>query len=232
MEKEVFPCEGAFLYPLKNLTGSLTRECEISFFLSVQSEIADAGEYALAGGKAEIRDILQKSLPGFLKETLREIKGDAVYYGSAFSGPKTEWEEAAGRRIGELLSRYGMCGVSVIFSGIGIAKSDCEILREHEDEEKLRKIQKAATENISIDLCYNPSRMGAPGTAGFKQDGVPFSPALPAWDCTACGARNNTGRFCPECGSPSGRWLCVCGKVNTTGFCPECGRPAKQGTTI
>lgn len=43
------------------------------------------------------------------------------------------------------------------------------------------------------------------------------------WQC-ACGAVN-TGKFCPECGSPkpAAEWRCVCGTVNKGKFCPECG---------
>ena len=48
------------------------------------------------------------------------------------------------------------------------------------------------------------------------------------WICK-CGSRN-TGKFCPECGSPkpkpvSDGWTCSCGKVNSGKFCSECGRP-------
>ena len=48
--------------------------------------------------------------------------------------------------------------------------------------------------------------------------------AADGWKCT-CGAVN-TGKFCPECGSPKSvenSWKCACGAVNTGKFCPECG---------
>ena len=48
--------------------------------------------------------------------------------------------------------------------------------------------------------------------------------AADGWKCT-CGAVN-TGKFCPECGSPKpveNSWKCACGAVNTGKFCPECG---------
>ena len=58
--------------------------------------------------------------------------------------------------------------------------------------------------------------------------------AADAWDCPACGAKNITSKFCPDCGSPkpapktvqSGdSWDCpACGaKGITSKFCPECG---------
>lgn len=57
------------------------------------------------------------------------------------------------------------------------------------------------------------------------------------WDCV-CGARQNTGKFCGECGRKrpeAGReeWICSCGTKNTGKFCSECGspRPASRAQT-
>lgn len=46
-----------------------------------------------------------------------------------------------------------------------------------------------------------------------------------SWTCS-CGSVN-TGKFCPQCGSPapSPQWTCSCGSVNTGKFCPQCGQP-------
>ncbi len=63
---------------------------------------------------------------------------------------------------------------------------------------------------------------GARPNAGGGQNG----PAGQTWTC-ACGSVN-TGKFCPECGSPRpapAAWTCTCGAVNTGKFCSECGRP-------
>lgn len=49
------------------------------------------------------------------------------------------------------------------------------------------------------------------------------------WDCPACGAKNITSKFCPECGArkpePKTGWDCPeCGTKNIQSkFCPECG---------
>lgn len=53
----------------------------------------------------------------------------------------------------------------------------------------------------------------------------PRPQAPSSWTC-ACGSVN-TGKFCPECGSPRplGPWTCTCGTVNTGKFCSECGSP-------
>lgn len=53
---------------------------------------------------------------------------------------------------------------------------------------------------------------------------APIQPATAEpWIC-ACGT-TNTGKFCPECGSPrpAAEWRCTCGAVNKGKFCPECG---------
>ena len=47
------------------------------------------------------------------------------------------------------------------------------------------------------------------------------------WNC-ACGEKNITRKFCPECGAkkpePVIGWNCACGEQNITrNFCPECG---------
>ena len=55
------------------------------------------------------------------------------------------------------------------------------------------------------------------------------APAPDPWTCPKCGAAGNTGRFCPECGSPGpqkeGEWTCPkCGKTGNGGkFCAGCG---------
>jgi len=53
------------------------------------------------------------------------------------------------------------------------------------------------------------------------------------WKC-ACGAVN-TGKFCPQCGSPrpaAAGWTCVCGTVNKGRFCSECGRKKPEGVPL
>lgn len=55
------------------------------------------------------------------------------------------------------------------------------------------------------------------------------APAAGTWTCS-CGA-TNTGKFCPECGSPAPapaptKWFCPnCGSENGGKFCSNCGTP-------
>lgn len=71
-----------------------------------------------------------------------------------------------------------------------------------------------------------------------QQMAQPQQPAMPqqpqaqaqgSWTCT-CG-QVNTGKFCPNCGSPmpvSNKWTCSCGQVNEGNFCPNCGAKKPQ----
>ena len=67
-------------------------------------------------------------------------------------------------------------------------------------------------------------RMAAEASAKTAS-GSPASGESDSWTCP-CGAVN-TGKFCPECGTPrpAGPWTCGCGTVNTGKFCSECGKP-------
>ena len=52
------------------------------------------------------------------------------------------------------------------------------------------------------------------------------------WDCE-CGAKGNTGRFCPNCGAKRPEintgWDCSCGQKNNMGkFCANCGKTREE----
>ena len=51
------------------------------------------------------------------------------------------------------------------------------------------------------------------------------------WTCS-CGAAENTGNFCTECGAKKPEenvWICACGSHNKGRFCPQCGKPKPAG---
>ena len=68
---------------------------------------------------------------------------------------------------------------------------------------------------------------------GAQSGQTPTAPAAPStgWDCPACGHKNITSRFCPDCGAakpaPADGWDCpACGRKNIVSrFCPDCGAP-------
>lgn len=58
------------------------------------------------------------------------------------------------------------------------------------------------------------------------------TPAPAGMTCPHCGAKNVSGKFCPECGKPlaADGWTCPkCGKVNKGKFCAECGEKKPEG---
>ena len=66
---------------------------------------------------------------------------------------------------------------------------------------------------------------------GFTQPAPAASAAAApsgSWTCS-CG-KENTGKFCTECGSKKAEsWVCSCGAVNTGKFCSECGKKRSEG---
>lgn len=57
------------------------------------------------------------------------------------------------------------------------------------------------------------------------------TPVQNGWNC-ACGAVDNTGNFCVECGAKKPEadfWTCACGSQNKGKFCPECGAKKPAG---
>lgn len=71
------------------------------------------------------------------------------------------------------------------------------------------------------------------GVIGMAKEAVspmfaqPSAPATGGWNC-ACGTKNITSNFCPDCGakrpSPASSWDCACGtKCIISNFCPNCG---------
>lgn len=74
------------------------------------------------------------------------------------------------------------------------------------------------------ELARQAGAVPAPAPSAASAGGT-VSPEVETWSC-ACG-KENTGRFCSECGSPRpaapAAWTCGCGQVNTGRFCSECG---------
>lgn len=89
----------------------------------------------------------------------------------------------------------------------------------------------------------NPADLFAMGQKGEASQPTPeaegdvlATPSGSAWDCT-CGAKNQQGKFCSECGQPKPQppvdgWVCVCGAGNKGKFCSECGKPKPAGAKV
>ena len=86
-----------------------------------------------------------------------------------------------------------------------------------------------------------PQQPDAPASAPAEgmRDGPGSTAPSPAWDCPACGCKNITSKFCPDCGAkkpepkPADVWDCpACGKKGITSkFCPDCGTKKPEAPT-
>ena len=89
---------------------------------------------------------------------------------------------------------------------------------------------------MGMNMAQNAGGFNANTLFQMGQQQAAAAPAAPAaaanaWKCPACG-RENTGKFCAECGTPkpADGWVCSCGAVNKGKFCSECGarKPASE----
>ena len=88
----------------------------------------------------------------------------------------------------------------------------------------------AAIGFVGLNAAQSAGGVDVNGLMAQAQNAAPAAPAAGAWTCPKCGAVN-TGKFCPECGTPkpSNEWICPkCGAKNTGKFCPECGTPKPE----
>ena len=51
--------------------------------------------------------------------------------------------------------------------------------------------------------------------------------AAETWACPNCG-KENTDRFCLDCGTEKPSWICTCGRQNSSKFCGSCGSKAED----
>ena len=78
----------------------------------------------------------------------------------------------------------------------------------------------------------NAQNLYAMGAQQQQQQAAAAAPqAVAGWNC-ACGQKNITGNFCPECGAKrpeTSGWTCSCGAVNQGKFCSACGAKKPEG---
>jgi membrane protease subunit (stomatin/prohibitin family) len=86
-----------------------------------------------------------------------------------------------------------------------------------------------------MNMAQNTGGMNAGNLFQMGQQQQAAQPQAAAWTCS-CGAADNTGKFCNECGKPkpadANGWTCSCGVVNRGKFCSECGKPKPAGAPL
>lgn len=57
-----------------------------------------------------------------------------------------------------------------------------------------------------------------------EKDNTPSTSSTEVWTCLNCG-KENTSKYCRECGTEKPIWVCSCGSLNSSNtFCGECGK--------
>lgn len=181
-----------------------------------------------------------------LQPAFAKISAAGIRY-SALPGHAAEMAEAMDDALTAKWS--GLRGISVVSVGINAATAS------KEDEDMIKELQKSAVfRNTNMAAAHmvqaqaeamksaakneNGAMMGfmgmnmAQAAGGLDanalyqmnpQAAAPAAPAANGWKCS-CG-KENTGKFCTECGAskPADGWVCSCGSVNKGNFCSECG---------
>ncbi len=194
-----------------------------------------------------------------LQPAFAEISAKGIRY-SALPGHTDDMAEAMNAALSAKWSNLrGISVVSVGVNSITASAEDEATIKELQKSAVFRNTNMAAAHMVQAQVeamktaaaNENGAMMGfmgmnmAQAAGGFNANALfqmgnqqsqnaPAAPAAAApangWTCV-CGAKNDSGKFCAECGTPKPAtgWTCACGSVNKGKFCPECG--AKKPAT-
>lgn len=225
-------CHGEYSYRITN---------PILFYKNVCGNVAD--DYTRDKIDSQLKaEFLTAMQPAFAK-----ISGMGIRY-SALPGHTMELADAMNSVMSAKWA--DVRGIEIIAVGVesvNASEEDEKMIKELQRNAVLRNPQMAAANLTGAQAAAMQSAAQNPNGAmagfmgmGFAQNAGGINaqqlfamgqqqtnPAsqTAAWIC-ACGSQN-TGRFCPQCGSanPNAEWTCSCGHVNKGKFCSECGKP-------
>ena len=225
-------CNGEYSYKIAD---------PMLFYKNVCGNVS--GDYT----REELDSQLRTEFMTALQPAFAQISAQGIRY-SALPGHTMELADAMNRALS---AKWGeLRGLQVVSVGINSVKAS------EEDEAAIKELQKTAVFRnpnmagaamvgaqaeamktaagnpngammgfMGMGMAQQAGGMNAAELFRMGAAGAPApSPAAGTWKC-GCG-RENTGRFCTDCGAPkpAAGWTCpLCGKVNQGKFCSDCG---------
>ncbi len=212
--------------------------------------------------RVDIADINQQYLSEFLEKfsaALNQMSADGIRISHVTSksgelsrymatGLDEDWNKMRGMEI----QAVGIASISyddeskklINMRNQGAMLSDASVREGYVQGAIARGIEGAGNNSGGSMNAFVGMGMGMQAGGGFmatasetnrrqmEADAAKKAASADAWTCT-CG-KENTGKFCSECGgkkpTAAGAWTCPCGKENTGKFCSECGakRPERD----
>ena len=206
------------------------------------------------------RDSMESQLKSEMLTALQPAFGKLSAMGIRYSALPAHTMELS-QALNEVLAekwggRYGIEITSIGVSSVKASDEDEAMIKELQRNATLRNPSMAAAHLVNAQAeamqaaAANPNAgpvmafagMNLANQSGGMNAGQLFQmaaqqqpqtqvPTQTGWTCS-CGAAENTGNFCTECGAKKPEenvWICACGSHNKGRFCPQCGKPKPAG---
>lgn len=206
------------------------------------------------------RDSMESQLKSEMLTALQPAFGKLSAMGIRYSALPAHTMELS-QALNEVLAekwggRYGIEITSIGVSSVKASDEDEAMIKELQRNATLRNPSMAAAHLVNAQAeamqaaAANPNAgpvmafagMNLANQSGGMNAGQLFqmavqqqpqtqAPTQTGWTCS-CGAADNTGNFCTECGAKKPEenvWICACGSHNKGRFCPQCGKPKPAG---
>lgn len=206
------------------------------------------------------RDSMESQLKSEMLTALQPAFGKLSAMGIRYSALPAHTMELS-QALNEVLAekwggRYGIEITSIGVSSVKASDEDEAMIKELQRNATLRNPSMAAAHLVNAQAeamqaaAANPNAgpvmafagMNLANQSGGMNAGELFqmaaqqqpqiqAPTRTGWTCS-CGAAENTGNFCTECGAKKPEenvWICACGSHNKGRFCPQCGKPKPAG---
>lgn len=206
------------------------------------------------------RDSMESQLKSEMLTALQPAFGKLSAMGIRYSALPAHTMELS-QALNEVLAekwggRYGIEITSIGVSSVKASDEDEAMIKELQRNATLRNPSMAAAHLVNAQAeamqaaAANPNAGPVMAFAGMnlanqsggmnagqlsqmaaQQQPQTQAPTQTGWTCS-CGAAENTGNFCTECGAKKPEenvWVCACGSHNKGRFCPQCGKPKPAG---